>query len=1368
MLIRHPLRRTPTRRGAILIVVLAMLALFAVIGLSFVLYAESEATSMRNAGAAVNQSADPDPQEASNDFLRQLIFDTDSDLSAVRGHSFAQTKYGWTSAGWSQSPYAGGPIPPEDLSAFAGTPLDRRSVVNFSARNAGNASVDPKNSSTLGALNRAVPYTYPDRSNYFLAMQRPDTGEIVQPSFYRADLFGPLDPTNGGAGSNNWTNDAGKYLTTRPRPRENPNFPPVPANADGSFTGDVQNMKFISGGTQKNDSLWMYAGAPVKTWRGKQYTSCVAPLVLDLSGRVNLSVAGNNRNGGQTASNQGFGPWEVNPTQVGIDPTEFRSVVAQRYSGSSIVPPDPVPPANRYTGSTGGTINRGSVPPQYARIDADAVGTGAADPMSVPGGGNYNPFLVFTARFAQDQNGTNTELANHPQTFNPFHWLRGDQKPAVVPHAFGMDDLVRLGSRYSDPKNRYLQTELGTIAPNSFTGNAPAAQQNRALTTPFSVAQSWAEVSIATGGGAFAKLGPVDLNRPLPDYRSTPGNPFAVGNATAATIQTANSARQRLAMDIFLRLAALAGLVDGTTVVYNTSFHCLTGLVTGNANYDLFRRLAQYAANVVDAIDNDDVSTAFVWNPAAPAAGADYSDTVTQVGAAIGDRMVFGTELPRIVVNEAYCKLDNERSAIRNESVDEGGKPNLNLATMTRPAKGNVYKKYWVELHNPLPPEPAGSLQSDLGAARLQTAAGPNTNIYQVVIADYDATKPLSSPNNVTGDPGAAGANMNIRLTINDFTRDGSVPAAEQILAGDEQYLVHQASGAALPATNGGNAGYFVLGPLDKFPPKPQAMIHSSSLPDPGAAPTVNTLISDAGLPSNANILAAKAISSTVILRRLANPYSPAQTDPTMANFNPFITVDTVDNIPTRDRAEYDDQDKRNVANVPDNGPTIGRKHPYASAPIYGAAANATVIDQVDPAAAKTPAHRFFDSNTNYNNTAFVHFDRELINSSELLHVSFQPPHLLTANFSDGTNFNLHTRATAANGSALLDPNYPAAGSTLFRAFDLLTTANRLPGIPVGGREPGRVNINTAMDSAILRAVLDPQDGNSFGAGIATDAWNTVTQTRSPTTGIAFSATTDEGGTNRPFKSSWGTPDLQATVFRQSSTVPGSPMFFNPGVGHPYMQAEPHRKGSGNLTTVSDGFLVIWTVGFFEVDAIDAGVPQLGKGLFDKVPGDLRAQYSAVVDRSAIQVPQAQAPATNGAKPWETKLMADAPIGSTTITVEGGFSITSMTVYTDGQAISVSAGSPPIRLGYGDKAVTGGDGEWVKIQSVAAGPTAGTVTITLDTTSDPVNYPGIQRFHGGSTRVSNTLPGNPGPQPGFDPSAPANRHIVPYFTRMEP
>ena len=182
---------------------------------------------------------------------------------------------------------------------------------------------------------------------------------------------------------------------------------------------------------------------------------------------------------------------------------------------------------------------------------------------------------------------------------------------------------------------------------------------------------------------------------------------------------------------------------------------------------------------------------------------------------------------------------------------------------------------------------------------------------------------------------------------------------------------------------------------------------------------------------------------------------------------------------------------------------------------------------------------------------------------------------------------------------------------------------------------------------------------------------------------------------------------------------------------------------------------MIWTVGFFEVEAVSAGVPQLGKEIFDKVPGDLRAQYAAVLDRSNLQVPVTPVAGTNGPKPWETKLTADAPIGSPSLIVEGtvnGASPASLRIYIDGQPVDVAAGTQ-IRLGYGN-------GEWVTIASVVG--TAGTGTVTLNLTGTTTV------FHGGSTRVSNTRPGNPGPQPGFDSAAPANRHVVPYFLRLDP
>ena len=230
-----------------------------------------------------------------------------------------------------------------------------------------------------------------------------------------------------------------------------------------------------------------------------------------------------------------------------------------------------------------------------------------------------------------------------------------------------------------------------------------------------------------------------------------------------------------------------------------------------------------------------------------------------------------------------------------------------------------------------------------------------------------------------------------------------------------------------------------------------------------------------------------------------------------------------------------------------------------------------------------------------------------------------------------------------------------------------------------------------------------------------------------------------------------------------------SPMLFNPNpaITTPYIEEEPHRKAWNNLTTVSDGFLVLWTVGFFEVDSpVGAPVLQFGKELFDKVPGDLRAQYSAVVDRSMLTVASSLTPTIPGPKPWETKLMADAPIGSLQLTVEGVLNGANLRIFSDGLPIDIVPGSQ-LRLGVGDT-LTGGDGEFVNIATVGtpivAGTTPGQVVITLDSI---IPTPTL-RFHGGSTRVSNTIPGNPGPQPLFDASNPANRHLVPYFTRMEP
>ena len=102
MLLRTPAAPTTPRRGVILLIVVILLSLFMVVGLSFVLYAESEATASRiyREAFTINYDrADVPPEELLKQALSQIIYDVpdigDGVYSALRGHSFARNMYGW-------------------------------------------------------------------------------------------------------------------------------------------------------------------------------------------------------------------------------------------------------------------------------------------------------------------------------------------------------------------------------------------------------------------------------------------------------------------------------------------------------------------------------------------------------------------------------------------------------------------------------------------------------------------------------------------------------------------------------------------------------------------------------------------------------------------------------------------------------------------------------------------------------------------------------------------------------------------------------------------------------------------------------------------------------------------------------------------------------------------------------------------------------------------------------------------------------------------------------------------------------------------------------------------------------------------------
>ena len=230
------------RKGVILLVVLSMLTLFALVGISFVLVADSQATSSRIAREA-EQAFRPeiDAEAAFSLFLGQLLYDVPDDatgvLSALRGQSLARNMYGWNPAALNDKPYSGTGRLHTTTPYTTGVPATETvastdaALMNYKFFPLDAFIRDPERPGSRAPIapvlpyvgGFGVPYTYPDHNNPYLAEIDPTTGQVIVPSFHREYLFGRLDlPAGPGPGGNpNWTNPEGKYLTLRPRPFDN-------------------------------------------------------------------------------------------------------------------------------------------------------------------------------------------------------------------------------------------------------------------------------------------------------------------------------------------------------------------------------------------------------------------------------------------------------------------------------------------------------------------------------------------------------------------------------------------------------------------------------------------------------------------------------------------------------------------------------------------------------------------------------------------------------------------------------------------------------------------------------------------------------------------------------------------------------------------------------------------------------------------------------------------------------------------------------------------------------------------------------------------------------------------------------------------
>ncbi len=1438
--------RTHIRRGAILLIVLVLLALFAVVGLAFVIYAQAEATNARIFREIQSNAFDapPDPNPPVTAFLQQLIYpvpDGGGVTSALRGHELSRLIYGYNPNTTNNVPYSGIGL----FAQMVGS-IDRRNVINYTGMLPGDTVFDPEHTgsrlasavlagtpSTGNYVGKNAPYTYPDRNNTLLAMQDPATGQIVVPSFHRPNLFGSLDSANP-----NWSNNAGRYMILRPRPFDHQfdsgdgrglvsDLPFPPANTDGTITGDVQNIRWANG-VQRNDSVWIHANLPPVLYRGRYVQPLVAATILPLDGRVNFNVAGNHRdfNNGH-ASHHGYGPGEINPQPVLINtpvvppvqPNEGQFLTYYRYGNSYL-------PMSASGAPLQQTMMHDPSIPNFAYADYSPINFDVLNgpyPVPVPTGLRTEPFYPTLAGY-----DNNINSGQHLSLYNPYFCTDVSTGGGRTLRLF---DLRQTAYRYSGPQSLYAPPLFGfTQNDSSFTGSSPDHPSNltRATTTTISnsISHSGVMPSFAQRGSlsyppgnpliapspsaqpqtfnptaipgngdtipgqgyrsAASLLGPLDLNRPLQDYRTNKGAPLAdpVNMATMpARFPIADADRQQFAKDIFERLVVATGaMCDG--------YHPLTGRPTGYASapigsphYNPLRYLAQLAVNIVDFVDIDDICTGFAWNPANPA------------------EIVWGVEKTHLVVNEVYSEVTNDPMDASAPAANE-----------------DFHVRFFIELLNPLNanqnhPGPVATMSSPMGAGNANLFLG-SQSVYRVQVFDdgvkvrSDLFDPSNAPANTTGSASSAAPKLTVPMPNNASAvepNDGNMTNTG---------FRHMYPLEAQRATNTDTATYAVTAnaakdiTIDRV--GPDSLVYTvGKRKDPQIRDLVDNTLNSNGRGKHA-----------VLLQRLANPYMAPGPN------NPYITVDSMFDILVNDAIRVAEAVMPPIVptgtrppGTPPTNMNQSKSH-GRRAPLYG-------YRGATPQASYAVDQRrsFLSHNTNrfQNFEWLVHHDRKLITELELLQVSGCKPHEVLHYFVTSMTGQMDPVVQPTQKQHHVAP-WTQNMANLARGLEMLTVKPWMYGIPLGGRQPGRVNVNTIWHQNVLQAVSDPQNGqntpsNNGNLFTPTDVNNTWTKllangsTFSRTPGYPNVGNTfDEvptPGSDRPIKSFGVGAYTGAAIAQQDDNllrldstagVNQPAVFINDMARAPHamQQSEMLRKSMNNLTTVSDTYMVVFTIGYFEIRSPASNaryMPVLGREVFNEIPGDLRVKYAAVIDRSMLGVaPKLTAGVSNQAPNiFMTELAADFdPRANTTQPVVLQFRAVqnaalvpnTAVVQYEGQTMTLVRTANPSRNEVNTLVIgTGGDAVAVTITpqcTITPQAADGILRVTFPAGQFVPYYPGTipsgttlvpvpqwRKYFAGES-VSSALLGNPGPQTNFDVNAPEYKQVIRDLVPLTP
>jgi len=1316
------------RKGMILLVVVAFLALFSVMGVTYIIYADSQLRQTTDDvnGQDVRQNplkmVDLDPNFILNFFLERFLYDQsdvtlnsagavtnvtpDSVYSALRGHSLSRNMFGWndTANALNDKPFSGtgklnSQIPLE------GQNVEEWKIVNYTAFNPLTLPIlDPERGLRTGgntirsAPNSSwnAPYTYPDHNNFYLGWLKSDGTKVI-PSFHRDYIFGSMATP---FANPNWTNTIGKYLTPRPRPADHNGFP-YP-DADGM---DVKNLEGYPGG---NDSIWIDVGSPVfKSADGRKYKIMIAPLILDLDGRINVNVAGNVMGvNGSNGSNQGWGPWEVNPGKV-AQPVEIQTLINSFPStGTGVQYP------GRYTnnprlpvGLNGATVSYPNSPTYSmvdynGSVDAGVMG-GNQGPLKLPTFNDVNAICYQSFPFFPTQNWggagakevTDGTSYNHASLYNPL-------RPAINNRVFSPREtasLLNWGSKSGtlsssslmqffpnsmEPQNPNTTT-LQTIKNRSFIttlssdlariSTPPYIANSAAVGSPYQMNGNYPkgnDIAYAINGTAVptgstsdietstdgmgntttsslrsinSKYMKVDLSRKLADYPK-PNTTFTNANGGTGgkypdlanpAIFNANSDRQKFALDIFTALLKATGAKD-----MSLSTIPLQGVGATDSDYEANRYLAQLAANMVDYIDNDDVMTEFVWKKD-PAATPDPTK----------HERVYGVELNKVVLNEVYAEIINDPT---DTFPEKPAGSNKFPATNTKPFQVH----FWVELVNPLPVAPAvaGSFGNHAVLEQDPLAAAGDSSVYQLEIRDQSAAIDIFKPDNPLGltRPDSAGKDRSKGL-VSNFQPAGGGAGVNLLAPAAGNYL----------GTENATDGFIVLGSNITFPndgamaadmPKPYSDINKIANIKKDELKYTIAIEKPAGTPDPDYDKATFTISlqnnnkPSLVLRRLANPYLKPQNDATQGNYNPYVTVDVMNDIRINDAVTNATDDKKAAPPTVENRSSVVRRQPYQETGKTNVGGIFNVSANMAKALVKQPQHTFLRQNgtlsevpvaginaadnlLNLPFTWLVHLDRQLVNPIELLELAGCKPAEVTRRF---INENDTTNTTASifktqNNNSFYGHKVPwlDGSSRLSRFLEFAQVKSRQAGVAQDGRIPGLVNINAIWDKEIFNALCDANANNNFNQAevdtIFTNFINDRSPTNAPTNEPNTLAVTDKPfwslGVGQAGSDVWtaNPRGLNNTILRNG---PNGTLFDLPAPNtagqnrDAYQKKELLTKIFNSITTKSNTFGVWLTAGFFEVTDDSVKPVKLGAEI-GKVDGtNIRHRMFAIVDRT--------------------------------------------------------------------------------------------------------------------------------------------------------